>query len=191
MQHRLLIAHCSKILYSSRTVEVCLVFTGRCKDFFNASSCKEMLTPGEGAVAECISDLLSAADAGEQGAGCDATKTGRAKQCCVGRSSLQYGLCRCALSSLCHRDMCMQQQVVQQAGLLYNGLTLSAMQCFVLLQKLCLKSARRRSTSSPSLGARTSMPTYHWVSSGAVANQTSSSAVPFPSAQQSNSLTTA
>jgi hypothetical protein len=50
------------------TVTLCLVPTGRCKEFYSASSCKDV-TPGEGAVAECISGLLSAADAGEQGAG--------------------------------------------------------------------------------------------------------------------------
>eukprot|EP00775_Hariotina_reticulata_P012795 gene12795-12923_t len=43
------------------------VATGKCKDLYSASSCKDV-TPGEGAVAECISELLSAADAGEPGA---------------------------------------------------------------------------------------------------------------------------
>lgn len=40
------------------------MITGKCADFLKSSSCKEV-EPGEGAVARCISDLVSAAEAGD------------------------------------------------------------------------------------------------------------------------------
>lgn len=47
---------------------ISFLHAGKCKDFLSSSTCKEV-DAGEGAIAECISDLISAAEAGEQDAG--------------------------------------------------------------------------------------------------------------------------
>lgn len=40
------------------------VSAGKCKEFLQTSVCKDV-EAGEGAVAECISDMISAAESGE------------------------------------------------------------------------------------------------------------------------------
>lgn len=42
----------------------CAVCAGKCKDFIQGSSCKDV-EPGEGAMAECIEDLVAASESGE------------------------------------------------------------------------------------------------------------------------------
>lgn len=66
------------------------LLAGKCKDFLSSSVCKD-LEPGEGAVANCISEGIAAAEVGEESAGarcCSAVSAGMAAEQSAGQEAV-------------------------------------------------------------------------------------------------------